>query len=382
MRLLHESTIFSGVPATEKANCCFPAIARLLNGGLVVTWRTGSQKDSADGKLLLSRSIDDGQSWSTPAAIPLGPYANAKIEPHYGPISVLKDGSLLAAIMLVDRADPSLPFFHPTTEGLLPTHTLFFQSCDGGRSWTGYREMDYAPYHSPMPITGAVLQLGNGELACPFEVNKNYFDTQPWRHAAAWKISRDGGHSWPECVEIANDPTGRLMYWDARYALGADGLCVATFWTYDRTQQCDARIHMSISRDNGRHWSQPRDIGIEGQVCQAVFVDNGGLVLIYVDRFKTRSIRATFSPDLGRSFRSDIVVYSHAYRPTDIQSNITANYLQDMDTWTFGRVDAVAGTNRKIEIVYYAGTRDATSIRSATLVLSEDTSPECERIGV
>src|SRR4029079_11602785 len=99
MQLISERVLYSGKPGTSTANCCFPAVASLTDGGYVVSWRVGSQKDSADGKLLLSRSMDDGCSWTPPEPIPLGPFAQAAVEPHYGPISALKNGRLLAAIM-------------------------------------------------------------------------------------------------------------------------------------------------------------------------------------------------------------------------------------------------------------------------------------------
>jgi hypothetical protein len=371
MQLIDQRVIYSGRSHTPTANCCFPALVRLADSTYLVSWRVGSQKDSADGKLLLSRSADNGRIWTPAETIPLGPYDEEAVEPHYGPISRLNDGGLLAAIMLVDRSDPSLSFFHPTTEGLLPTRMLFCHSRDAGHSWTDYHEMDHGPYHSPMPITGAVLQLENGDLACTFEVNKNYCDPQPWRHAAAWKVSNDGGRTWPECIEVANDPTSRLMYWDARYSLGVDGFCIATFWTYDRTLQHDAPIHLSISRDNGRHWSPPRDLGVEGQVCHPVLLENGSLVLVYVDRFVTRTIRAVKSHDLGHSFQDEVVVYNHAQSPIIArQSSVTADYLQEMDTWTFGRVDAVAGLGGQIAIVFYAGTPEATSIHWAMISTS------------
>jgi hypothetical protein len=368
MRVTDRRTIFSGIAGTTSANCCFPAIAQLADGTKLVTWRIGSFKDSADGTLLVARSIDGGRNWSPAEKVPLGPYAATPGEGHYGPLTVLNDGRILAAIMWVERSTPDLPFFHPTTEGLLPLRTFFCESHDAGRTWRNYREMDASPYQSPMPLTGPVLQLADDNLACPFEVNKSYYDTKPWRHAAAWKISHDDGHTWPECIEIANDPAGRLMYWDARYALGPNGFCVATFWTYDRSQCRDVNIHTSLSEDYGRHWTTPCDTGLAGQVCHPVLLDDGRLVLICVDRFASRTIRAVISRDLGRTFYDQVIVYEHA-RCQEKQSptSSTADYLQDMDAWCFGRVDAVAGPDGQISIVYYAGTPDATSIHWARL---------------
>jgi BNR repeat-like domain len=369
MKLINQSVICAGAAGTSRANCCFPSIARLADGTFLATWRVGSRKDSADGVLMLSGSRDEGRTWSAAQEMPLGRYADLAGEVHYGPLTVLGPGHVLAALMWVDRSDPELPLFHPTTEGLLPIRTLFCESGDDGRSWSDYREMDTAPYDSPMPITGPVLQLPDERLACQFEVNKHYEETQPWRHAAAWKISSDGGGTWPECVEIAHDPTGRLMYWDARYAVRADGFCVAAFWTYDRQAERDATIHLSISRDGGRQWSAPKDVGIVGQICQPLFVDDGRLLLVYVDRFASRSIRAVLTDDLGETFSGETVVYEHPRaHVAEGHSNNTADYLQEMDVWTFGRVEGLASEG-VVSLVYYAGNEAATSINFSQLSL-------------
>lgn len=363
MRLTDQWTVFCGTPGTTTSNCCFPSLVRLPNGEYLVSWRVGSQKDSADGRIMLSRSMDAGRTWSNPTGLSLGPYASQPGEPHYAPLTVLADGRILATIMWVDRSNPTLPFFHPKTEGLLPTRVLFCESSDAGGTWTNFREMDSTPYNSPIPITGPVLVLGNGELACQFEVNKNYEDVRPWRHAAAWKISHDGGQTWPDCIEVAHDPADRLMYWDAHYALGPNGFCVASFWAYNHADGCDAPIHLSFSHDNGRHWSLPQDTNITGQIAHPVLLEDGRIILLYIERFETRSIRALLSDDLGKSFHSDFVVFEQSKsQPAPLQKATAADYLQEMDAWTFGRVDALAEPNGDIAIVFYAGNREATDI--------------------
>ena len=222
--------------------------------------------------------------------------------------------------------------------------TWLCESRDGGRSWGDYRFLDGEPHDRPLSITGPVLVLGDGRLACQFEANKPYEDTRPWRQAAVWRISRDGGRRWSEYTEVANDPTGRLMYWDARYALGPNGYIVAAFWTYDREQQRDRRIHLSESCDGGRSWSAPRNCGLVGQVCHPVLLGGDRLLLVYVDRFHTRGIRAALSNDLGRSFVEDVLVYQHPIGQAEPgKESAPAGYLQDMELWTFGRVEAIAG---------------------------------------
>lgn len=367
MKLVAEGTIFSGLAGTVTASCCFPSIVILATGTLLVSWRVGTTKESADGKILLAQS-EDGCHWK---CWPLS--VDAQLESktgefHYGPLTCLADGRLLISMMWTDRSNPSLSFFNPQTEGLLPIRTIFAESCDGGLTWNQVRAMDTEPYRTPMPITGAVLELSDGRLACLFEVNKNYSDPRPWRHAAAMKISSDGGKSWPEAHEVANDPTGRLMYWDQRHSL-QDNRWVAMFWTYDRESGCDAHIHISQSHDGGRIWTRPRDTGIAGQIAQPVLLKDGRLIVIYIDRFHTRSIRAKVSFDLGMTFsQEDLLVYLHHAGSNDPgQQSESKAYLQDQQLWTFGRVDAAVDSTGDIWVVFYCGTTTTTEIHWARI---------------
>jgi hypothetical protein len=76
------------------------------------------------------------------------------------------------------------------------------------------------------------------------------------------------------------------------------------------------------------------------------------------------------SNDLGRSFCDECKVFEqpHSHR-APARSATTADYLQEMDDWTFGRIDAVAGPNDEISIVFYSGDQNATSICWSRLIL-------------
>ncbi|MCC6124639.1 MAG: hypothetical protein IT426_06740 [Pirellulales bacterium] len=179
-----------------------------------------------------------------------------------------------------------------------------------------------------------------------------------------------------EFVVAARDPAGRGMYWDARYALGSPGRLVAAFCTYDRERRRNRNIHLSQSRDGGRTWSIPRDSGLTGQVAHPLMLGDDRLLLVYVDRFRAPDIRASLSADGGRSFGGDVPIYDHsAHRSEAGESSTPADYLQDMELWTFGRVEAVAGEEGTVWITYYAGNTPATSIRWARLEIWQASRP-------
>jgi len=76
---------------------------------------------------------------------------------------------------------------------------LLTWSDDAGRSWRPPLDpFVFSPDRRttgprPIPITGPILKLGGGDLACQFEVNKPYRDTGTWRHHA--RESFDGART-------------------------------------------------------------------------------------------------------------------------------------------------------------------------------------------
>lgn len=366
LNLVDQGEIFHGTPGSDTASCCFPSLAQLNDGTVLVSWRAGSQKDTSDGDIYVCRSNDGCKTWSKPVR-PFRPLLLAG-EAHYAPFTILDGSTVLVAIMWVDRADPGKPFFNPKTEGLLPIQTFFLESQDGGLTWHNLSVLDSAPYDSPMPITGPVLRLPDDRLACQFEVNKNYLDEGPWRHAAALKFSSDG-INWHEHVEVANDPENQLMFWDARYTHAGRNRYVATFWTYNHVTQRDTHIHFCHSDDACRTWSTPKPTSLIGQVAHPVHLDGDELVLIYVDRYVQPGIRAVLTDTSIQAVGPELDIYKHHPTAEAGLNSDSATYLQDMELWTFGRVDAIRDIDGSIIVVYYAGNTDATGIHWARLTV-------------
>jgi hypothetical protein len=358
MRVTPVKLLFQGTAGTRTTSCCFPSIAAISDSHLIATWRVGSSKDSGDGTIFLAESGDGGETWSEPRQ-PFG-HQFAPGELRYAPITVISKTHLLAAVMWVDRSDASRPLFNPETEGLLETRTLIYRSTDCAKSWQLISEIDDSPYKSPLAITGPILKFGD-RLACPFEVNKPYESTDPWRHAAAIKFSDDGGGSWQEAIEVANDPSGGLMFWDQRHAV-RENECWATFWTFDRRTKSDGNIHDACSSDAGRTWTTPRDTGLTGQIAHPIWLQDGRRMLIYVDRFQTRSIRFAVESIQG-AFNDAGEIYRHPHAATEAEPGVEAGqYLQDMNLWSFGRPDAVEFRRGFVRVIFYAGNASRTTI--------------------
>ena len=356
-------------PGTSQANLTFPTVTVLHDGALLATWRGGASKDGDDETVYFARSHDLGQNWSA-AWTPFG--RGHTLDGVWGTLKLcyltqLAPGRLLAAAMWVDRTTyPGQPLFNPTTEGCLPMSILLAESDDGGASWSPWRVVPMPAEIGPASLTSPVLKLANGALALSIETNKPYLDAGPWRQKVLFFHSHDQGRTWEPPLVAGEDPSGRIFNWDLRSAVVPDGRVVTFAWTYDSVTGQYRNIHRRISQDHGQSWSAPQDLGFADQAGRPAVLDYGRVLLPYVDRFDSRTIRACLAPAADAPFTAqhEIVLYSHAPTQTPAASDQsdTAARLTEMGLWTFGLPYAETLPTGEVLVVYYAGTEQAMDI--------------------
>lgn len=358
MQIIASGLLRQAVPGTDRACLTFPSVVALGNGELLATGRAGSRKDGDDDRLELSRSRDGGASWSDELGFPTPP----RVAGQWGTLKIcylteLAPGNLLAAAMWIDRTShPGQPLFNAETEGCLPMAIMLANSSDDGATWSDWRLVDLPEDLGPPSLTAPILLLPDGRLAMSIETNKHYGDTSPWQQRAVFLHSSDGGVSWSAPVTVAQDRTGRIFNWDLRSAVAPDGTIPSFAWTYDRQDNVYRNIHRRLSDDGGLTWTEPEDIGFADQAAVPAILRDGRVVLAWVDRFGSRSIRARLAQTMRSSFRPDteVVVYDHG--GNDVAGTDTGEALAEMDVWSFGLPSATALPDGDVLVVYYAGT--------------------------
>lgn len=371
MEILESGVLFRGVPGTDRAALTFPSVLALADGALLATLHAGSTKDSADERVELHRSRDGGRSWEElwlPAYDEPIDGARGTLKVCY--LSELAPGRVLAAAMWIDRETyPGRPLFNPETEGCLPMHILLAESGDGGGSWSPWRLVRLPAEIGPASLTSPVLRLPDGTVAMSIETNKHYHDPSPWHQRVVLFHSRDGGQTWSDPVTAGEDPTGRIFNWDQRLGLAPDGRIGAFIWTYDSAERRYLDIHRRVSADGGLTWSKAESLGFPDQAGRPAVLPDGRVVLPWVDRFGSRSIRARVAPAIDAPFEpeSEAVLYTLDGAGSRDGSDSTGEMLADMALWTFGLPYAEAVRGGDVLVVYYAGSEDAMDVRLARL---------------
>ncbi|MDE0336357.1 MAG: sialidase family protein [Caldilineaceae bacterium] len=385
MHITDSGTLSRGQPGTSRAILTFPTVISLDSGTLLATYRTGTTKDSDDESVEFVRSTDGGRTWSEPWK----PVENPTLDGLYGSLRViymteLSPGHLLGASMWIDRTTwPGGGLFNEETEGCLPMQILLADSNDDGQTWSPWQLVPMPEEIGPPSLTAPVLMLADGSLALSIETNKHYEDATPWMqrvvfmhchsHQTASSSSGQDGKltvdpSWEEPVVAGEDPSGRIFNWDLRVGVAPDGRIATFSWTYDTVTARYLNIHRRISTDSGRTWTDAKDLGFADQAARPAMLADGRVLLPYVDRFGSRSIRARLAPAIDAPFdpATEVVIYNQEQPPGD-PTESTSETLSEMSLWTFGLPYAEALPDGTALVVYYAGTDEAMDVHWARI---------------
>jgi hypothetical protein len=373
MKVVHTGTIHAAEPGTRRAFAVFPSVLPLAGGSLLACYRVGSTKDSEDESIELRRSHDMGLTWSEPEA-PLPEYSEPGQRYSLRLTYVMQavSGELLASAMAINRtAYPGKPLFNDATQGCLPMRILISKSSDRGHTWGPWDRVDVPVDIGPPSLTSNLLRLAGGRLALSIESNKHYLDESPWLQKVTYLFSDDGGCTWGDPVVVSQDATGRIDNWDQRAAVNPDGSIVSFTWVWDSEAGRYLNIGRRHSFDGGRTWTEPDDLGFADQPSHPAVFPDGRIVLAWVDRFGSQSIRARLARSSRDAFaaETEVVLYEAAAPAARSQSGGTAGTLDEMVRWTYGLPYATTLPNGEALVAYYAGGADGTSIRYARLAL-------------
>jgi hypothetical protein len=372
MRIRAKGILNAGERGTARATSTFPSATALSDGSLIASYRVGSDKDSADETVELRRSYDLGATWDEPFKL-FGVIIDGQIGSLKAVYLTPLDGAhVLACALWVDRqAHPGQPLFNAETEGCLPMAVLLADSHDCGRTWTPWREAPVTEDVGPPSLTSPVLRLANGELAISIESNKRYDDPGKWHQRVVYLFSRDEGSTWSPPYTVSQDPEARIFYWDQRAAVAPDGRILTLSWTFDRETNRYLQIQRRISGDSGRTWTPPSGLGFSDQPSHPAILPDGRVVVAWVDRYASGSIRARLAENIDGEFASEteVTIYCLEHQRAKAVENV-GDALADMKVWSYGLPYAEPLPNGDVLVVYYAGDPSSMDIHWAQLSIN------------
>jgi len=255
----------------------FPGVSLLPNNDLLAIFSIGEAFDSSDQRAFVSKSKDDGRTWSTPKQLHNHEYDKHEETDTLKPL-LLNNGDLIATGYAFVRPDPLTPIVDPITFDVLPLKNKISFSSDSGESWSVPN--NFSVLNKPLEISGPCIQLSSGRIlaACP------PFHLGETGHSGWIIYSDDNGKSWDKLSEFFNTPEGEIAAWECRLSeIDNNGVAVI-FWTYDNVKKINLNNHIVFSKDGGESFGPAIDTGVKAQASNLMWLEKNIILTIHSHR--------------------------------------------------------------------------------------------------
>ncbi len=339
-----------------------PVITPLSDRSFIACQHVGSGIGSPDNHIEVLRS-HNGRDWLNEGSIHGGgPPSDGYC--YRGPgIHEVPDGRL---VMKAGRFETKAKkLFDPHTEALQRPEMLLFWSNDQGKTWSEPQvvTVDLPPEKYTWNGAGRLLQIAPDRWMYPLETWKPEGYEGPPDQKAMAVFSADQGQTWGELTVVADDASGKLLYWDQMCALLPDDRIYTLLWTHVYGTHNDLANHWTLSTDQGRTWSAPRPTNLFGQVCTPIPLADGRVAAIYNFRKEPQGIRVAVTENLERfDVENEIVVFDAGAEAT-LGEPETENFLAEHMQIAFGKPGGVRLSDRTVLVYFWCTAGGVTHTR-------------------
>ena len=316
----------------------FPGVSLLPNNDLLIIFSIGQAFDSSDQRAFITKSKDNGRSWSTPKQLHNHIYDKHVETDTLKPL-VLQNGNLIATGYAFVRPDPLTPIVDPITFDVLPLKNKISFSNDNGESWS--IPNNFNVLNKPLEISGPCIQLSSGRIlaACP------PFHLGETGHSGWIIYSDDNGKTWDKLSDFFNTPTGEIAAWECRLCeIDNNGVAVI-FWTYDNVKKINLNNHIVFSKDGGVSFGEAIDTGVKAQASNLMWLGENTLLTIHSHRESPSGLIITKVNIANSKF--EILTELDLFQDENMESDST-NISKQFGSLKFGQPSLIQLQNKEI----------------------------------
>lgn len=283
----------------------FPVQIVMPNGEIAVVSRGGAGHLGQAGNLCITRSRDNGLTWSPQQVI-----VDSDEDDRNPAFGVAHDGTIVLSYMYQCSYTDERQY----TPSLRKADVKVMRSSDLGLTWTEPETLDPAVYGLLSPF-GRMVTLADGTLLMSIYTAGG---TETLSNGSYTLRSTDNGQTWspPSLISAGKDETSLLVL--------PSGEILAACRETVREHQ---RLWVCRSTDGGVTWSEAELVtGDMQHPADLVLLDDDTVLLLYGNRKGPYRIEGRISRDGGKTWDSRLLTFSgHLYgydvpspRPTDL----------------------------------------------------------------
>jgi len=267
-------------PHLRSRQAYFPSLVRLTDGGLVAAFDIGEAFEATDVRSYVSRSDDDGQTWSSPIKM-FEPDTSRSAVSTSCRINHDGNGNLIGLAILMHRHDEEMGLANPETDGFVRTDFATIKSVDGGKSWTPPAIVELPVDWGCFEICSPIIPLPSGRWLLPTSPWPDWDGVSKYGPKALVFISDDQGSAWSKAVDTMNRSSERVAFFDQKVARLSDGRAMALCWVVDLNSKQNLPNHMAFSSDSGDTFSAPIATPLHGETCTPLGLPGNNVLCVY-----------------------------------------------------------------------------------------------------
>ncbi len=347
-----------------------PVITPLPDGTFIACQHVGEGLGTPDNHIEVLRSTDQARTWVNEGSIHKDGH-DLDTWTYRGPkISIVPDGRL---VMTSSRFEKKERLFDVDTEALARCEMVLLRSEDQGHTWSTPQvvPVDLPPDKYTWNGAGVLMQLAPDRWMYPLETWKPEEREGPPDQKAAAVFSSDQGKTWGEFTVVADDTTGKTLWWDQMCSRLPDGRIYTLIWTHKYGTSDDLHNHWVISEDLGRTWSEPRPTNLRGQVCTPIPLPDGRVAAIYNYRHEPQGIHVALTADLCNFDVDNEAVVFDAGAEATLGDPESENFLAEHLLIAFGKPGGVVLPDGDIMTYFWCTSQGVTHTRWVRLSMDD-----------
>jgi sialidase-1 len=265
------------IPHRRSIHAWHPTLVVLDDGQLLSAFDLGEAVESVDYRSYLSRSSDNGHTWTPPSRI--FPDANDRLQRHTARLTPLRDGTIVAmgSRRYLEHAEEDV--FNRATFGGLPGELILLRSKDQGHTWQGPTVVQ-SPLSNPLEICHAVIELADGRWLLPTSILRHWDGTAPDGVKAVALVSEDEGRTWNGHLDVLDSYDRGCAHFEVSLIQLPDGRLLAASWEFEFASGRSHPLPYAISAD-GQTFGPARATGLNGETSKMLSLGDDRVLVIY-----------------------------------------------------------------------------------------------------